>query len=101
MVAEGIDACRAHARSVGVSLGIEPLHPMYAADRSCVNTLGQALDMCLALGPDVGVVIDVYHLWWDPEFEAQIARAGREREFSPTTSATGSCRRRICCSTVG
>ena len=81
MVAEGIDACRAHARSVGVSLGIEPLHPMYAADRSCVNTLGQALDMCLTLGPDVGVVIDVYHLWWDPEFEAQIARAGREKRI--------------------
>jgi len=81
MVAEGIDACRAHARSLGVSLGIEPLHPMYAADRSCVNTLGQALDICLALGPDVGVVIDVYHLWWDPEFEAQIARAGREKRI--------------------
>jgi sugar phosphate isomerase/epimerase len=77
MVSEGIDACRAHARAVGVPLGIEPLHPMYAADRACVNTLGQALDMCDQLGADVGVVIDVYHLWWDPEFEAQIARAGR------------------------
>lgn len=74
MVAEGIDARRAHARSVGVPLGIEPLHPMYAADRAYVNTLGQALDMCEALGDDV--VIDVYHLWWDPDFERQIARAG-------------------------
>ena len=81
MVVDGIDACRAHARSVGVPLGIEPLHPMYAADRACVNTLGQALDMCDALGSDVGVVIDVYHLWWDPDFEAQIARAGRSKRI--------------------
>jgi sugar phosphate isomerase/epimerase len=81
MVAEGIDACRAHAKSVGVPLAIEPLHPMYAADRACVNTLGQALDMCAELGPDVGVAIDVYHLWWDPNFEADIARAGREKRI--------------------
>jgi sugar phosphate isomerase/epimerase len=81
MVADGIDACRAHARAVGVPLGIEPLHPMYAADRACVNTLRQALDMCDALGPDVGVVIDVYHLWWDPDFLAQIARAGRDKRI--------------------
>jgi sugar phosphate isomerase/epimerase len=81
MVSEGIDACRAHAKSVGVPLAIEPLHPMYAADRACVNTLGQALDMCNQLGPDVGVAIDVYHLWWDPDFENQIARAGREKRI--------------------
>jgi sugar phosphate isomerase/epimerase len=81
MVVDGIGACREHARAVGVPLGIEPLHPMYAADRSCVNTLSQALDMCDALGDDVGVVIDVYHLWWDPDFEAQIARAGRDKRI--------------------
>ena len=81
MVSEGIDACRAHAKAVGVPLAIEPLHPMYAADRACVNTLGQALDMCNQLGPDVGVAIDVYHLWWDPDFEAEIARAGREQRI--------------------
>jgi sugar phosphate isomerase/epimerase len=81
MVADGIDACRAHAKQVGVPLAIEPLHPMYAADRACVNTLGQALDMCNQLGPDLGVAIDVYHLWWDPDFETQIARAGREKRI--------------------
>ena len=81
MVADGIDACREHARAVGVPLAIEPLHPMYAADRACVNTLGQALDMCDTLGPDVGIVIDVYHLWWDPDFESQIARAGRDKRI--------------------
>ena len=60
-------------------LAIEPLHPMYAADRACVNTLAQALDLCDALGDGVGVAIDVYHVWWDPDLEAQIARAGAER----------------------
>jgi sugar phosphate isomerase/epimerase len=77
MVAEGIAAILPHARASGVPLAIEPLHPMYAADRACVNTLKQALDICDALGDDgVGVAIDVYHVWWDPELLPQIARAG-------------------------
>ena len=58
-------------------LAIEPLHPVYAADRACVNTLKQALDLADELGEGVGAAIDVYHVWWDPELEAQIARAGR------------------------
>jgi sugar phosphate isomerase/epimerase len=62
-------------------LGIEPLHPMYAADRACVNTLRQALDLCDQLGDGMGVVIDTYHVWWDPELEAQIARAGRDKRI--------------------
>jgi sugar phosphate isomerase/epimerase len=66
-----------HARAAGVPLAIEPLHPMYAADRACVNTLAQALDLCEALGEGVGVAIDTYHVWWDPDLPAQIARAGR------------------------
>ena len=77
MVEEGIAAVLPHARAAGVPLAIEPLHPMYAADRACVNTLGQALDICEALGPGVGVAIDVYHVWWDPDLANQIARAGR------------------------
>ncbi len=77
MVEEGIAAVLPHARAAGVPLAIEPLHPMYAADRACVNTLGQALDMCETLGPGVGVAIDVYHVWWDPNLANQIARAGR------------------------
>jgi sugar phosphate isomerase/epimerase len=77
MVAEGIAATLPHARACGVPLAIEPLHPMYAADRACVNTLKQALDICDALGEEgVGVAIDVYHVWWDPELLPQIARAG-------------------------
>jgi sugar phosphate isomerase/epimerase len=58
-------------------LAIEPLHPMYAADRACVNTLDQALDLCASLGPGTGVAIDVYHVWWDPGLAKAIARAGR------------------------
>ena len=64
-------------------LAIEPLHPMQAAERACINTLEQALDICDALDPKrtgaLGVALDVYHTWWDPKLEVQIARAGRER----------------------
>ena len=78
-VQDGIGTLLEHARGVGMPLALEPLHPMYAADRACVNTLAQALDICDALGEGLGVIVDVYHVWWDPELEAQIARAGRER----------------------
>ena len=82
-VRDGVAATLDYARSVGVPLAIEPLHPMYAADRACVNTLEQALDLCDALDPSrsgaLGVAVDVYHVWWDPKLQAQIARAGRER----------------------
>ena len=64
-------------------LAIEPLHPAYAADRACVNTTKQALDLCDALDPSrtgaLGVALDVYHIWWDPELLPQIARAGQDR----------------------
>src|SRR4051812_6936315 len=76
MVADGIAAILPHARACGMPLAIEPLHPMYAADRACVNTLSQALDICEDLGEGVGVAIDVYHVWWDPDLYEQIARAG-------------------------
>ena len=82
-VRDGIAATLEYARSVAMPLAIEPLHPMYAADRACVNTLEQALDLCDALDPQrsgaLGVAVDVYHVWWDPKVEAQIARAGRDR----------------------
>ena len=64
-------------------LAIEPLHPAYAADRACVNTTKQALDICDQLDPQrtgaLGVALDVYHIWWDPELMPQIARAGKDR----------------------
>jgi sugar phosphate isomerase/epimerase len=78
MVTDGIAAMLPHARASGVPLAIEPLHPMYAADRACVNTIDQALDIAGQLGEGVGVAIDVYHVWWDPNLSAAIARAGRD-----------------------
>jgi sugar phosphate isomerase/epimerase len=81
MVEDGFAAILDHARASNMPLAIEPLHPMYAADRSCVNTLRQALDLAAKLGPDVGVAIDAYHVWWDPELAEQIARAGRENRI--------------------
>jgi sugar phosphate isomerase/epimerase len=76
-VKDGIASLLDYSRTAGMKLAIEPLHPMYAADRACVNTLKQANDLCQALGPGVGVAVDVYHVWWDPELAAEIARAGR------------------------
>jgi sugar phosphate isomerase/epimerase len=78
-VKEGIAAILPEARQAGVPLAIEPLHPMQAAERACVNTLEQALDLCDALGNGIGVAVDVYHVWWDPKLEEQIARAGNKR----------------------
>jgi sugar phosphate isomerase/epimerase len=78
-VKEGIASILTEARQAGVPLAIEPLHPMQAADRACVNTLEQALDLCDALGEGIGVAVDVYHVWWDPKLEGQIARAGKKR----------------------
>ena len=82
-VSDGIGKLLDYARQRYMPLAIEPLHPMYAADRACINTLEQALDVCDALDPArsgaLGVAVDAYHVWWDPKLEAQIARAGRER----------------------
>ncbi|RQH11959.1 sugar phosphate isomerase/epimerase family protein [Bradyrhizobium sp. RP6] len=72
-----------YARQANLPLAIEPLHPAYAADRACVNTTKQALDICDRLDPGrsgmLGVALDVYHIWWDPELMDQIARAGKDR----------------------
>jgi len=67
------------ARSAGVTLALEPLHPMLAADRSCMCTMKEANDLCDALGPGLGIVVDVYHVWWDPDLEAETARAAGGR----------------------
>lgn len=72
-----------YAKQAKLPLAIEPLHPAYAADRACVNTTKQALDICDRLDPGrsgmLGVALDVYHIWWDPELMEQIARAGKDR----------------------
>ncbi|HEY5290995.1 MAG TPA: sugar phosphate isomerase/epimerase family protein [Burkholderiales bacterium] len=78
-VRDGIGSVLDHARSCGVPLALEPLHPMYAADRACVNTMAQANDLCDELGAGLGLAVDLYHVWWDPQLKAEIERAGDKR----------------------
>ncbi|MEN3350676.1 MAG: hypothetical protein V7632_4311 [Bradyrhizobium sp.] len=82
-VHDGIAEMLEYAKQAKLPLAIEPLHPAYAADRACVNTTKHALDICDALDPirsgAIGVALDVYHIWWDPELMGQIARAGKDR----------------------
>jgi sugar phosphate isomerase/epimerase len=83
-VSDGIAACLGHAENCDVKLAIEPLHPMYAADKSCVNRMAEAREICDRLDhPLVGIAVDVYHVWWDPDLEDEIRSAGeRERLFA-------------------
>jgi len=76
-ITEGIGSLVEHASQVGVKLSIEPLHPMYADCRSAVNTIGQCNDIIDQLGEEwIGIAADVYHIWWDPQLEKEIKRAG-------------------------
>jgi sugar phosphate isomerase/epimerase len=80
-VSEGLGSLLPHAREAGVGLAVEPLHPMYAGDRSCITSLGEALAVCEQLDPNqeggIGVAIDVYHVWWDWRLTADIVAAGK------------------------
>ena len=90
-VSDGIATLLEYAVPNNMPLAIEPLHPMYAADRACINTMEQALDVCDSLDPPrtgedgktqpaaLGVAVDVYHVWWDPKLQQQIERAGKDR----------------------
>ena len=82
-VEDGLAELLVYAREADMPLAIEPLHPAYAADRACVNTTKQALDICDRLDPRrtgaLGVALDVYHIWWDPDVLPQIARVGKDR----------------------
>src|SRR5207249_4854037 len=87
MVRDGIGELLEHARPAGMPLAIEPLHPMYAADRACVNTMAHANDLCDELSPGgkdgMGIAVDVYHVWWDPQLRSDIERAGaRDRLYA-------------------
>ncbi len=76
-IVEGIEAILPYAQQAGIKLAIEPLHPMYADDRSAINTLETANGIAEQLAhPHLGVCVDVYHCWWDPNLEAEIQRAG-------------------------
>ena len=76
MVKEGIAALVPYARERGVRIGLEPLHPMYAAERSVLVTIGQALEMASAYDAgEVGVILDTFHIWWDPQVAQLIEKA--------------------------
>ena len=78
-VRDAIGELAPDAAAAGVTLAIEPLHPMYASDRCVVSTLGQALDIAADFDPAVvGATVDTFHIWWDPDVLASIERAGRE-----------------------
>ena len=77
LVTDALGELSEYAREVGVTLAIEPLHPMYASDRAVISTLGQALEIAEQFDAEtVGVVVDTFHVWWDPQVLDQIARAG-------------------------
>ena len=81
-IQEGIEAVLPFAEEMNVKLSIEPLHPMYADTRSAVNTLKQANDMADSIGSElVGIAVDVYHLWWDPDLEQEIKRCAKNGHF--------------------
>lgn len=78
-VADGIAACLPHALARNVKLAIEPLHPMYAGDRSCINRMAEARRVCEQLRhPLVGIACDVYHVWWDPDLKTEIDLAAKQ-----------------------
>ncbi|WAP52185.1 sugar phosphate isomerase/epimerase [Arthrobacter sp. ATA002] len=82
-VAERLEELVPFAADHGVRLVLEPLHPMYAADRALLSTLGQALDLAAPYPPAVvGVAVDTFHVWWDPQLREQIVRAGRENRIA-------------------
>ncbi len=81
-IAEGIMRILPAAQSAGVKLAIEPLHPMYAGDRSAINTLKQANDMAVSINSEfVGVAVDVYHLWWDETLQSEIKRCAADKHL--------------------
>jgi sugar phosphate isomerase/epimerase len=81
-VAEAAAILVEHGRNVGVKISLEPLHPVYAAERSCLTLLSEALDICDQINdPMLGVCVDAYHIWWDPNLSRDITRA-RDRIFN-------------------
>ncbi|RWL84467.1 MAG: sugar phosphate isomerase/epimerase [Mesorhizobium sp.] len=82
LVADRVAEAAAYAAASNVRLALEPLHPVYGGDRSCLVTMRDAVDLCLAIdAPNVGVAADVYHVWWDRTLAGELLRAGPGRIF--------------------
>jgi len=75
-ILDGLAQIAPMAHEVGILILVEPLHPVVTADRGAINTLGFALDLCDAVSEGTGVAVDSYNVWWDPQLEASMARAG-------------------------
>jgi sugar phosphate isomerase/epimerase len=81
-VCDAIAALLPDVEATGVKLAIEPLHPMYAADRSCINRIAEARQICEELAhPLVGVAVDVYHVWWDPDLQREVQWLGEQKRL--------------------
>ncbi len=85
-VREGVAMLLEHARTLNIKLALEPLHPVYAADRSCITLAEEALDICDAIegsvaDPQLGILVDAYHLWWSANLERDINRAGNAKRI--------------------
>ena len=85
-VRDGIGLLLEHAKKINVKLALEPLHPVYAADRSCITLAEEALDLCDAIeggasAPVLGIYVDAYHLWWSANLERDIRRAGKAKRI--------------------
>ncbi|ESZ10616.1 xylose isomerase [Mesorhizobium sp. L48C026A00] len=82
IVADRIGAISPYALERNVKLALEPLNPVYAGNRSCLATLRDAVDLCdVVAASNLGVAIDVYHVWWDRDLDSQLQRAGKDRIF--------------------
>ena len=111
MVRDGLGILHEYAQGAGMRLAIEPLHPMYAADRACVNTLAQANALCDELAPDgadgLGLAVDVYHVWWDPQLQSAVSAPwvqARRSRHSPARACErrhGLQRHRGCSGSMG
>ncbi|WP_439617159.1 sugar phosphate isomerase/epimerase family protein [Shinella sp.] len=82
IVADRVAEIALYAAERGVKLALEPLNPVYAGNRSCLTTVRDAVDLCETVGaPNLGIAVDVYHVWWDTDLDAQLQRAGKDRIF--------------------
>ncbi len=100
IVADRVAEAAPCAQASGVKLALEPLNPVYAGNRSCLTTLRDAVDLCDRIAaPNVGIAVDVYHVWWDTELERQL-KVPAPSESTAITSATGSPKPMTCFSTA-